>query len=137
MQDETLETPLTLEQRVARLEARQPVPGPQGPRGERGPAGNIDAARENAEQIARQIVTGVLADLTSRSRIEEIDKRLNDHYQSFRGLLSASNERTNEELSSLRKYLEDEVAAIVVQLLEEYGVLKLADNHICGGKGGK
>jgi hypothetical protein len=38
-------------------------------------------------------------------------------------------------LADFQENLENEVAAIVVKLFEEYGILKLADSHICGGKG--
>ena len=125
---------LSVKERLTALENRKPEAGP---RGERGPAGNIDAAVSNAEQLARHIVTDSLAELKAASRLETINNTIQTHSKRTDAALKSHDEKIDQHLADFQKNLEDEIAAVVVQLLEEYGILKLADNHICGGKGGK
>jgi len=130
---------LSVKERLTALENRKPEAGP---RGERGPAGNIDAAVSNAEQTARQIVgealdeiKKTLTELKNASRLDAINSAIQANGQRNAAALKSHDEKISQHLADLQRNLEDEVAAIVVKLFEEYGLLKLADSHVCGKRG--
>ena len=81
-----------LENKVATLESRAPIPGPVGPIGPRGAPGNIDAAMHLAEETARKIVADALAELTEASRLQSISARLQAHSDQVNARLKSNDD---------------------------------------------
>jgi vacuolar-type H+-ATPase subunit H len=97
--------------------------------GPRGPAGDISAAVHSAEQVARD----VLADAKKHFEptVQEMTNVLRQIQEDNRDGLAAADEKIESTVAKFQKlfdkrfeYLEHEVAAYVLPLLHEYGLLK-------------
>jgi len=112
-----------VQKRLDALEARR-TPGP------RGPAGDIQAAVDNAERMAKAIVIERL-DLYVQ-RTEAIAARVRQQVDSANGSISSEfqNIVKSAAVKALRDALENEVAALVLKLLVEYQVADIAGDPI-------
>ena len=123
----------SLEQRIKNLEeAFEEVKKLKGIPGSRGPAGSIDSAVANARAALTADLSASLkkveADLaTAVARCECIDGGLRQYSETVRSQLS---QITSERVQAFRKNLENELAAVLIPLLEEYGVVSNLDNQV-------
>jgi hypothetical protein len=101
------------------LEARR-TPGP------RGPAGDIQAAVDNAEKAAKAIVIERLDSYVQRT--EAIAARVRQQVDSANGSIRSEfqNIVNSAAVKALRGALENEVAALVLKILVEYQVADIA-----------
>jgi hypothetical protein len=101
---------MTIEEIIARIEAlekRAPV---------RGPAGNIDAAVANAKIAMREELTEVNARIDA---LYELENKLTGEIRSVL-------DRLHE---SLRENIKNEIAGVVLQLLQEYWIID-SESHV-------
>jgi hypothetical protein len=112
-----------IQKRLDTLEARR-TPGP------RGPAGDIQAAVDNAEKAAKAIVIERLD--TYVQRTEAIAARVRQQVDSANGSIRSEfqNIVKSAAVKALRDALENEVAALVLKLLVEYQVADIAGDPI-------
>jgi hypothetical protein len=107
-----------LEEIIARievLEKRAPVPGP------RGPAGPIDAAVLSAKSALREDLAEVNARIDALYALEnKLTGEVHSVLRRLHGELQSSNSKTME---SLREHIKNEIAGVVLQLLQEYRVV--------------
>jgi len=112
-----------VQKRLDALEARR-TPGP------RGPAGDIQAAVDNAERMAKAIVIERL-DLYVQ-RTEAIAARVRQQVDSANGSIRSEfqNIVKSAAVKALHDALENEVAAVVLKILVEYQVADIAGDPI-------
>ena len=112
----------TIEERLAALETEfaeikklKSTPGP------RGPAGDISAALANAKQSMAEDLADALkkfADL--QTTVKSFDGKLDN---TILERVQAATTSLQETLNGFKKNIEDEVAGIVVKILQEYYLL--------------
>jgi hypothetical protein len=112
---------MTIEEIIARIEAlekRAPV---------RGPAGNIDAAVANAKIAMREELTEVNA------RIDALYELENKLVREVNSVLNRSSEElqssNSKNIESLRENIKNEIAAVVLQILQEYWIID-SESHV-------
>ena len=112
-----------IEKRLEALEARR-IPGP------RGPAGDIQAALDNAEKAAKAIVIERLDSYVQRT--EAITARVRQQVDSANGSIRSEfqNIVNSAAVKALRGALENEVAALVLEILVEYQAADIAGDPI-------
>jgi hypothetical protein len=112
-----------IQKRLDHLEARR-IAGP------RGPAGDIQAAVDNAERVAKAIVIERLDSYVQRT--EAIAARVRQQVDSANGSIRSEfqNIVKSAAVKALRDALENEVAALVLKLLVEYQVADIAGDPI-------
>lgn len=112
------ETVSRLEDRIRDLENKEPVPGPVGPQGK---PGNISAAIENAEKAAREIVRE--ADVRNQKRIAELTEQVREFQQIVLDQEARFEKAVQTLARDFREGLDNNVAASILGLLQEYHVL--------------
>jgi hypothetical protein len=98
--------------------------------GPRGPAGDIQAAVDNAEKVAKAIVIERLDSYVQRH--EAIAARVRQQVESANGSIRSEfqNIVNSAAVKALRDALENEVAALVLKILVEYQVADIAGDPI-------
>jgi hypothetical protein len=110
--------------RLEDLEKRAPVPGPPGVRG---PAGPIDAAVANAKSAMREDLAEVNARIEA---LYELENKLTGEIHSVLDRLQNEMQRSNSEtIESLRENIKNEIAAVVLQILQEYWIID-SESHV-------
>ena len=112
-----------IQKRLDALEARR-IAGP------RGPAGDIQAAVDNAERAAKAIVIERLDSYVQRT--EAVAARVRQRVDSANGSIRSEfqNLVKSAAVKALPDALENEVAAFVLKLLVEYQVADIAGDPI-------
>jgi dynactin complex subunit len=101
--------------RIEALEKRAPLPGP------RGPAGPIDAAVTNAKSAMREELSEINARIEA---LRELENKLTEEIHSVLNRLHEELQNSNSELiKSLRENIKNEIAGVVLQLLQEYYII--------------
>jgi len=112
-----------IQKRLDALEARR-IAGP------RGPAGDIQAAVDNAERVAKAIVIERLDSYVQRTEAitRRVQQQVNSANENIRGEFQIIVK--SAAVKALRDALENEVAALVLKILVEYQVADIAGDPI-------
>ncbi|MGB2668391.1 MAG: hypothetical protein WAK48_30675 [Candidatus Acidiferrum sp.] len=112
-----------LKQRIEELESRKPLQGP------RGPAGPIDAAVRNAEEVSRKNTVDAISQ--HDKRVNELHQRIAKAVAEVQKLVAdATAEFEKTVVETKRNFyegVENEIAAKILGILQEYHLLD--ENH--------